>query len=477
MATEDFVINNGVLKKYDGKDEKVIVPQGVTKIGKEAFCYCKSLTEVILPQGLISIGEGAFQGCENLSKIVLPQGVVDIGAEAFMYCDGLKEITLPQSVKAVRSGAFLCCDAKITASGEIVKRLQEEYYDIALEVLGDNPNDMTASQIKDETQKAVSLIGKDFNVDGDKLVRYTGKGGRVVVPYGIKDVGVDAFSDRDDVYVVVLPDTVKKIWNGAFKNCGKLKSINLPEGLTNIKKEAFRYSGVEEITLPQSLAFIGEIAFDGCKNLTSVTIPKNVTKVGDMAFSYCQNLMSIEVEDGNASFTSIGGVLYDKNAQTLLIYPCGRLTSVFKIPQGVTAVNSFAFSNSSGLTGVVLPASLNSLSTVNFGKNLVTIDVVSENKAFSSVNGVLFDKSGKTLLMYPRGKSDEVFVVPQGVTKIGRSAFNDCEGLVEVELPSSVTEVGDWAFGCCGNLKKITAPSSLASELKKDYPKIIIEEI
>ena len=95
---KDFVIENGVLKKYNGPGGEVVIPEGVTEIGWGAFQNCTGLQQVTLPKGLTAIKMRAFAGCTSLTEIDLPDSVSEIGQEAFWGCTGLTRFTVPKGV-------------------------------------------------------------------------------------------------------------------------------------------------------------------------------------------------------------------------------------------------------------------------------------------------------------------------------------------------------------------------------------------
>ena len=105
----DFVIENGVLKKYTGTSADVIIPDGVTEIGDSAFQDCSSLSSMVIPEGVTSIGMAAFKGCSSLSRIEIPSSVTSIGEGAFSNCTSLTSIAVPDSVTSIGIRAFYGC--------------------------------------------------------------------------------------------------------------------------------------------------------------------------------------------------------------------------------------------------------------------------------------------------------------------------------------------------------------------------------
>ncbi len=104
----DFVIQEGVLTKYNGKSEKVVIPNGVKHI-KGAFKGCNEVRSVVIPNSVTNIGNAAFYECANLTEITIPNSVTNLGAYAFEGCKSLRNITIPAGVNIIRLGTFIDC--------------------------------------------------------------------------------------------------------------------------------------------------------------------------------------------------------------------------------------------------------------------------------------------------------------------------------------------------------------------------------
>ena len=252
-------------------------------------------------------------------------------------------------------------------------------------------------------------------------------------------------------------------------------------------------------------------AFNDCESLTSITIPKGVTGINNYhPFQGCHNLTTIEVDPDNADYTSEGGVLFNKNKTTLLIYPRGRsgaytiqesvtsiepfafydcisLTSV-NIPEGVTTIGSYAFDGCSSLTSITIPESVTSINDYTFQScyalaevynySNVTTNLPSYAKVIYNANDL---KDGKpatriTVVDNVQYYNDFIALAPavardtltevtldSRTTEINQEAFSDCSNLTSITIPDSVTSIGEYAFSGCSSLTSITIPSSVTS--------------
>jgi hypothetical protein len=247
--------------------------------------------------------------------------------------------------------------------------------------------------------------------------------------YAVTSIGLSAFRRSSGLTSVTIPNTVTAIGDYAFYEC----------------------SGLTVLSIPHSVTTIGRTAFYLCNGLTSVTIPNSVTALGEYAFYKCAGLTSVTI--GN-SVTSIGMCTFED---------CTGLTSV-TIPNSVTAIGNRAFAHCTSLTSITIGNSVRAIKSNTFegSSNLTTISVDAGNSHYSSVDGVLYDKSQNILWICPGGKT-ELHTIPPTVTLLGYEAFSSCKKLTAVTLPLSVNTIGKGTFDGCSGLTSINIPNSVVS--------------
>ncbi|MBR2476335.1 MAG: leucine-rich repeat domain-containing protein, partial [Bacteroidaceae bacterium] len=140
--------------------------------------------------------------------------------------------------------------------------------------------------------------------------------------YSVTSIGMSAFSNCSGLTSITIPNSVTSIGEEAFYGCTGLTSITIGDSVTSIEDDAFRNcSGLTSITIPNSVTSIGNSAFYNCSGLTSITIPNSVTSIGNSAFNSCSKLTEINVDLENSNFSSIDGVLFNKDKTELIKFP------------------------------------------------------------------------------------------------------------------------------------------------------------
>jgi hypothetical protein len=304
-------------------------------------------------------------------------------------------------------------------------------------------------------------------INGDlTIIDYRGPGGDVVIPQTIDGLPVRrmwrGFGGRTDVRSVTFPDTVFELGYGVFEGCKFLFEVHLPESLETIEWAAFY----------------------GCSSLETVSIPKNVSRIDDHAFGGCLSLNRIEVAAENPHFSSVDGVLLDKEEKVLLLYPMGR-EGPYVMPDSVETIGEGVFRSCDLLTQITLSPKitkvtygtfsyLKSLQNVRIGAgveriepdafnycpNISSISVDPANSFYSSSDGVLFNKEKTKLIRCPAGFTG-TFIVPSSVVTIGSSAFSRCHRLSSVKISHGVLSIGSYAFASCSELRQVMIPESV----------------
>lgn len=207
---------------------------------------------------------------------------------------------------------------------------------------------------------------------------------------------------------------------------------------------------------------ISAYAFDRWSDVATIIIPAGITTIGSSAFG-SEVLETITVNASNASYSSRGGILYDKNQTTLIRCPVGKAGQL-SIPAGVIDIGDFAFDGCNGLTKITIPASVTSIGfgAFNACNDLSDIVVVPQNPTYSSMDGILYDKIRSTLIQCPAGKAGTI-AIPAGVTNIADNALAGCGMLTGVSLPGGLIAIGDGAFAGCEDLTAIVIPDSVTS--------------
>ena len=427
-----------------------------------------------------SIESYAFSGCSDLTSISIPNSVTRISEYAFNGCSGLTSIIVDSGNSAYDSRNN--CNAIIrTSSNTLVVGCKNTVI----------PNGVTS-------------------IDSYAFYGCSGLAS-IAIPSSVTSISEYAFSGCTSLASIAIPNSMASIGNSAFSGCTSLTSITIPNSMTSISEYAFSgCTSLASITIPNSVTSIGEYAFRNCKSLTVISIPISVTSIGSYAFNGCSGLTSIIVDTENSTYdsrnncnaiistasntlvvgckntvipngvTSIGSyAFYDCSSLASITIPnsvtsirgrafsgCTSLTSI-TIPNSVKSIDNYAFYDCSSLSSITIPNSMGSIGDYAFsGCSSLTSIAIPENmtsigsKAFSdcsSLNTVIINSNTIASKSYDDvdnfaskfGNQVQEYVLRNGITKIGYSAFRDCSGITSITIPASVTRIGKNAFRGC----------------------------
>ena len=461
--------------------ESIEVPGSVETIGNYAFAECSSATSVTIGNGVKEINDYAFKNCKSVNVALIPDSVESIGVAPFSGCSSLESITLPFVGNSIKTES----DTYQYPLGYIFGYLSYEggvetkqYY------YGSSTSTTTFSTYYiPETLKSITVTGG--NILYGAFYNCTGIT-NIIIPDVITSIGGHAFYNCTSLISITIPELVTSIGSYAFSNTSRLVNINFnavamddlalnnsvfytvgpqaggtkviigksvtripaylfyPQNysssytysITSLEFEegsvcqtigeyAFAYSvKLESIAIPDSVITIERNAFNNCSVLIGVTIPGNVETVDVAAFSCCWKLETLIIEEG---VLNIGNAAFRD---------CPLITEI-TIPSSVTNIGSSVFASCYGIT---------------------SITVAQDNPSYTSIDGNLYTKDGKTLIVYAAGKNDSSFTVPDGVTNISSYAFEVCPNLKHITVSDSVVSIGKNAFYRCSVLESITLP-------------------
>jgi hypothetical protein len=222
----------------------ILIGEGITSIGANAFYECSDLLFVELPNSITTIGDYVFYGCRSLTEVTIPNAVTSIGEAAFRDCRVLTYITIPNAVTHIGGGAFAECS--MLSKINITKK-----------------------------HPAFSVVDNVlFNKDKSVLVTYLSSKtvNNYQIPARVTTIGKNAFNSCNNLTSITIPNSVVTIDEGAFSDCGGLTSIIIPNSVNTIGRAAFyACTALTSITISSSVVTIGELAFYFCRSLTVIT--------------------------------------------------------------------------------------------------------------------------------------------------------------------------------------------------------------
>jgi hypothetical protein len=371
----NYVISSAVatITAYTGTTGIVTIPsiiggRTVASIANNAFAN-GILTNVTLPGTLTNIGSGAFRSCYGLTNITLGSNLLSIGSIAFDLCTNLAGIMIPARVTSLGEAPFYRC---------------VQFASIPLDPASTN---------------FACVDGVLFNKNLTSIIEYpAGKTGSYTIPVSVTNICNSAFSTCAFLQNITVNGNITSLGDYVFLACSGLGRVTLLGNITNIGIGSFHScSSLTNFTITGNITSIGDWAFYNCGRLNGIRIPAGVTNIGNEAFSYCNSLTALDVDPGNAVFSSVDGLLLNKGGTLLIQCPAGKAGAV-SVPGGVASIMDSAFINCTNVNAVTMPVSL---------------------------------------------------------TRIGNTSFYGCSGLTNVTILGGVTNIGNQAFEACTNLSGV----------------------
>lgn len=420
---------------YCGKLREINIGNSITSIGDGAFKSCKALCSINFPEALRSIGKQAFNSCQALTSLNFNK-ITNIGEKAFEKCTALADIDFGSGELTIGYSAFAECPAikKLEIPANVVKLGQYAFYNcLGLESVrfddGDTTIELGYAPFANDPMtelyigRSVSTTGKNDNpFSSNKSLA------RLIIGDGMKTITPELFSYMSALEEVDFGANVTWVGYEAFASCPKLKTVKCGDVADWIKIDfedadanPLNYGAdlyinnvlLTTLDIPEGPTKIGENVFPNYSRLTEITIPATVNSIGQQAFMDCSSLRKVDFQ---GSVAAIGGRAF-RNCTALAEVHCPSLQAWLG--------NGFETALSNPL---------------NYGAKLYAADKLIEDIYTPSGTIAIGDYAFCNYSLISNA------VINESVSEIGRSAFQGCTSLTEVELGADVTLLCKKAF-------------------------------
>lgn len=409
-------------------------------IGEGAFLDCEKLVSISLPANLKCIPDKLFCGCGRLGSIKVPDSVTSIGRLAFFDCRALTSLTIPDSVTSIGEKAFQkCLSLRTLVVGDGVEKIENEMFDpfprIVNLTLGSGIRELEEYCFLNWHNLRNVTLSEGLEIIHDNAFESCDSLESITIPASVRHIGGCVFCCADSLRDIFVREgnTEYSSLDGCLYNrdrsvfilCppGKVGDIRIPEGTVRIDTGAFELCGkVTSIHVPDQVEDIGIAAFGGCHTLESIRLPEGLDVLGYSMLSECYGLRSID----------LGGV---REIGQYALAACTSLKEV-TIPDSVEEIDRNAFRGCASLETVRIGRNVSFIAAYSFiaCPSLKEFIVDGSNPNFMSVDGVVYTKDGKELVLYPPGKEDVLYTLPASVEEVRIGAFSCSRGIREFRV-------------------------------------------
>ena len=425
----------------------VVIEEGVTSIGSNAFSGCSWLYGVSIAYGVTSIGDQALNGCERLFAADMPQSVTEIGAGAFQGCGSLSGMTVPKNVARLRSDVFGDCTSLASVS------IPVSVTEIEACAFRDCGNLVDVYYAGTETQWNEIVIDQDGNQDLlAAAVHFSALPVELSGDCGAEDGNLQWTLDVYDTLTISGAGAMADYGGGNqvpwVWYTGTMNEVRIADGITRIGSRAFSdMTWIKEIEIPATVTSIGESAFEGWTSLKTVYYGGTQDEWAAVNIS----------EAGNGQLSA---------AQVYCLGPHDHQAVTDPAVAPTTHECGLTEGSHCSVCGLVLvpQETIQPVAAVANGEcgNNMVWGLSEDGTLFITGTGKMDNYSWDFPAEW-HGYSADIrkAVIGKGVQSIGSWAFESCDCLEEAVLNEGLTGIGEMAFAYCGNLGSVTLPSSL----------------
>lgn len=336
--------------------KEVIIPDGISKIERNAFDGCTSLTNARFPNDLYSIEAEAFQNCKKLTNLVLPERINSIGVSAFNNCESLGTITFPSTLRNIYGFSNTGITKVILPEG--IKKIEAHAFS-GCHKLESIEFPSTLDSIKNNAFyecDALTSVTLPNNLTGlgEQAFANCRQLRNITIPASLDTIHKRTFNNCDSLRTVIIPDGIKRIKSLAFESCDSLEVVTLPTTLLNIGAKVFANTNLKTISIPEGITYLAGGVFQNCRKLRKVTLPSTLK---ELRYTY--------EEEGQQGYDGYGGV-FDE---------CIQLSEI-TLPNNLINIGDYTFLNCSKLQNIILPTKLTTIGVRAFyGSNLNSIEL------------------------------------------------------------------------------------------------------